>query len=152
MCTSEDPLTIRLYRAAESDRLARSGYCRTGVREGTQRDRKTALAKLAGALRTVRVIAMASLGSLFFASGDLGRSRTDRSGGYSLVASDVEVFNSGGAGCFGSDGNKRLSAPVVCMAATPDGGGYLTGGRDRREHAVPELLGHPVALRAVRPD
>ncbi len=44
--------------------------------------------------------------------------------GYGLVASDGGVFTYGGAVFSGSAGSLRLNAPVVDMAATPDGGGY----------------------------
>jgi hypothetical protein len=44
--------------------------------------------------------------------------------GYTEVAADGGLFNFGGAGFFGSIGGHALNAPVVAMAATPDGGGY----------------------------
>jgi hypothetical protein len=44
--------------------------------------------------------------------------------GYWLVAADGGIFSFGGAGFFGSAGGQALPAPVVGMAATPDGGGY----------------------------
>ncbi len=44
--------------------------------------------------------------------------------GYWLVAADGGVFSFGGAGFFGSTGAIHLAAPVVGMAAAPDGGGY----------------------------
>ncbi|MFZ0664834.1 MAG: hypothetical protein WAM97_03705, partial [Acidimicrobiales bacterium] len=44
--------------------------------------------------------------------------------GYRLAASDGGVFSYGGAPFFGSMGGKRLAAPIVGMASTPDGGGY----------------------------
>jgi hypothetical protein len=44
--------------------------------------------------------------------------------GYWLVASDGGIFSFGGAGFFGSVGGQALPAPVVGVAATPDGGGY----------------------------
>jgi hypothetical protein len=45
-------------------------------------------------------------------------------GGYWLAASDGGVFTFGDAGFYGSMGGTRLNAPVVGMAATPDGRGY----------------------------
>ncbi|HXW82382.1 MAG TPA: hypothetical protein VEJ84_22990, partial [Acidimicrobiales bacterium] len=44
--------------------------------------------------------------------------------GYWLVAADGGVFSFGDAGFYGSMGGKALNAPVVGMAATPDGHGY----------------------------
>jgi Protein of unknown function (DUF4038) len=44
--------------------------------------------------------------------------------GYWLVASDGGIFNYGDAGFSGSAGGIKLNAPVVGMAATPDGKGY----------------------------
>ena len=41
-----------------------------------------------------------------------------------MVASDGGIFNYGDAGFYGSMGGKPLNAPIVGMAATPDGGGY----------------------------
>ena len=46
------------------------------------------------------------------------------SSGYRLAAADGQVFAFGGAGLFGSAEAEPLAAPVVGMAATPDGGGY----------------------------
>jgi len=47
------------------------------------------------------------------------------SAGYWLAASDGGVFNYGtGAGFFGSHGGSPLNAPIVGMAAAPDGQGY----------------------------
>ena len=40
------------------------------------------------------------------------------------MASDGGVFSYGNAQFYGSTGSLRLNAPVVGMAATPDGGGY----------------------------
>ncbi len=40
------------------------------------------------------------------------------------MASDGGVFNYGDAAFYGSTGALRLNAPIVGMAATPDGGGY----------------------------
>ena len=40
------------------------------------------------------------------------------------MASDGGIFTFGDAGFFGSQGGKPLNAPIVGMAATPDGGGY----------------------------
>ena len=44
--------------------------------------------------------------------------------GYDEVAADGGVFTYGNAGFFGSQADTRLNAPVVGMAATPDGKGY----------------------------
>ena len=44
--------------------------------------------------------------------------------GYWLVASDGGIFSFGYSHFFGSMGAKPLNAPIVGMAATPDGGGY----------------------------
>ena len=44
--------------------------------------------------------------------------------GYWLVASDGGVFSYGGATFDGSTARSHLNAPIVGMAATPDGGGY----------------------------
>ena len=44
--------------------------------------------------------------------------------GYWLVASDGGIFSYGDACFYGSMGGKPLNAPIVGMAATPDGGGY----------------------------
>jgi hypothetical protein len=46
------------------------------------------------------------------------------SSGYRLAAADGQVFPFGGAGLFGSAESEHLNAPIVGMAATPDGGGY----------------------------
>ena len=53
-------------------------------------------------------------------------------GGYWLVAADGGVFSFGDAAFHGSLGGVHLNAPVVGMAATPDGGRLLAGGRRRR--------------------
>ena len=58
------------------------------------------------------------LPSMSAAASDLGTS------GYWLVASDGGVFNYGDAAFHGSAGGLHLNAPIVGMAATPDGGGY----------------------------
>jgi hypothetical protein len=50
--------------------------------------------------------------------------------GYRLVGADGGVFAFDGAGYFGSEGGHRLAAPVVGIAATPDGGGYWLVGSD----------------------
>jgi outer membrane protein assembly factor BamB len=52
------------------------------------------------------------------------------SAGYWMVASDGGVFSFGLAGFHGSLGDVRLSAPIVGMAATADGGGYWLVGAD----------------------
>ncbi len=44
--------------------------------------------------------------------------------GYWEVARDGGIFAFGDAGFYGSMGGKPLNAPIVAMAATPDGGGY----------------------------
>jgi hypothetical protein len=44
--------------------------------------------------------------------------------GYWLVARDGGIFSFGAAGYHGSEGGTRLNAPIVGMAAAPDGGGY----------------------------
>ena len=44
--------------------------------------------------------------------------------GYWEVASDGGVFSFGGASFYGSQGGKPLNAPIVGIAATPDGQGY----------------------------
>ena len=50
--------------------------------------------------------------------------RRRRKDGYWLVASDGGIFSYGDAPFFGSMGGQPLNAPIVGMAATPDGGGY----------------------------
>jgi hypothetical protein len=47
----------------------------------------------------------------------VGIAATPDGGGYWLVASDGGVFTFGDAGYFGSMGGKKLSAPVVALAA-----------------------------------
>lgn len=45
------------------------------------------------------------------------------------MVADCRVFDFGAAGFLGSMGGKSLPAPVVGMAAAPDGSGYwLVGG------------------------
>ncbi len=44
--------------------------------------------------------------------------------GFRLVGSDGGVFSFGGASSFGSEGGRKLAAPVVGIAPTSDGGGY----------------------------
>jgi hypothetical protein len=51
-------------------------------------------------------------------------------GGVWIVASDGGVFTDGNARFHGSLGNVRLNAPVVGIAATPDGGGYWLAASD----------------------
>ena len=55
------------------------------------------------------------------------------SAGYWLAAGDGGIFSFGNAKFYGSTGGRRLNSPVVGMAATPDGGRLLDGGR-RRGH------------------
>jgi hypothetical protein len=50
--------------------------------------------------------------------------------GYWLVAADGGILSYGQAGSLGGLGNVPLVAPVVGMAATPDGGGYWLVGSD----------------------
>ncbi len=50
--------------------------------------------------------------------------------GYWLAASDGGIFSFGGVPFFGSMGGRPLNAPIVGMAATPDGGGYTLVGSD----------------------
>ena len=50
--------------------------------------------------------------------------------GYWMVGNDGGTFTFGGAGFFGSMGGKRLNAPIVGMASTPDGRGYWMVGND----------------------
>jgi hypothetical protein len=50
--------------------------------------------------------------------------------GIMLAAHDGGVFNYGTAPFLGSLGGQRLNAPVVGVAATPDGGGYWLVGSD----------------------
>jgi hypothetical protein len=50
--------------------------------------------------------------------------------GYWLVAKDGGIFSFGTAGFQGSMGGKFLDAPMVGMAASPDGGGYWTVAAD----------------------
>jgi len=50
--------------------------------------------------------------------------------GYWLAASDGGVFNDGSAPFLGSRGGQPLNAPVVGMAATPDGKGYWLAASD----------------------
>src|SRR5205823_6457763 len=50
--------------------------------------------------------------------------------GYWLVGADGGVFNYGDAPFFGSTGGKKLNAPIVGIAPTPDGTGYWLIGAD----------------------
>ena len=52
------------------------------------------------------------------------RSPPARPAGYWLVAADGGIFAFGDAPFFGSMGGEPLNAPIVGMAATPDGDGY----------------------------
>ncbi|MGH9077660.1 MAG: hypothetical protein ACRDY0_09460, partial [Acidimicrobiales bacterium] len=47
-----------------------------------------------------------------------------------MVAGDGGVFSFGDAHFWGSMGGRALTAPVVGVAATPDGGGYWLVGAD----------------------
>ncbi|HLI74133.1 MAG TPA: SpoIID/LytB domain-containing protein [Acidimicrobiales bacterium] len=82
-------------------------------------------------------------------------------GGYWLLGSDGGVFSFGDASFHGSMGGTRLNAPMVGMAATPDGGGYWTVASDGGvfsfgdapyEGSLPgdAVTGHAVALRPTR--
>ncbi len=73
--------------------------------------------------------------------------------GYWEVASDGGIFTFGDAGFYGSTGGQHLNAPVVAMAATPDGRGLLAGGLRRRDlhlrrRRVLRLDGRPAPQRA----
>jgi len=46
------------------------------------------------------------------------------------VARDGGIFTFGSATFFGSAGNLALNAPIVSMAATPSGTGYLLAASD----------------------
>ena len=50
--------------------------------------------------------------------------------GYWEVASDGGIFSFGAASFYGSMGGQKLNAPIVGMAATPDGDGYWEVGAD----------------------
>jgi hypothetical protein len=50
--------------------------------------------------------------------------------GYALLGEDGGIFTFGGAGFFGSTGDRRLNQPVVGMAWTPSGRGYWIVARD----------------------
>ena len=52
------------------------------------------------------------------------------SGGYWIACEDGGVFNFGGADFFGSLGGTTLNAPVVDMASSPTGQGYILFGAD----------------------
>jgi hypothetical protein len=56
--------------------------------------------------------------------------RSTSSRGYWLAASDGGVFSYGDAQFYGSMGGRKLNAPVVAMASTPDGNGYWLVGSD----------------------
>jgi hypothetical protein len=51
-------------------------------------------------------------------------------GGYWILAVDGGVFSFGGAPFHGSTGAMRLNAPIIDMAADPDGSGYWLVGAD----------------------
>ena len=59
-----------------------------------------------------------------------GHGRRPRRRRLLAVASDGGVFSFGDAAFHGSMGGKHLDAPIVGMAATPDGGGYWLVGAD----------------------
>ncbi|HVA74527.1 MAG TPA: hypothetical protein VNF71_08175, partial [Acidimicrobiales bacterium] len=82
------------------------------------------LARLAGRGARVTAAMALVLVALVPLSGGAQASTRTGSGGYWLVASDGGVFTFGGAVYYGSQGSEHLNAPVVGMAATPDGGGY----------------------------
>jgi len=73
----------------------------------------------------------------------------DANQGYWEVASDGGIFSFGSAHFYGSTGGKALNAPIVAMAATPDGGGYWlwprTAGSSRT--AMPTSMGRRVGPR-----
>src|SRR5206468_902489 len=46
----------------------------------------------------------------------------------------------GDAGFYGSTGSRRLSAPVVAMAATPSGRGYWLAGADGRVYSFGDAV------------
>ena len=50
--------------------------------------------------------------------------------GYALLGEDGGIFTFGGAGFFGSTGDRTLNQPVVAMAWTPSGQGYWIVARD----------------------
>ena len=60
----------------------------------------------------------------FQSSSSSARPLTISNQGYWEVASDGGIFSFGTAQFFGSTGGSSLSAPIVGMASTPDGGGY----------------------------
>ena len=73
--------------------------------------------------------------------------------GYWLAGSDGGVFAYGDAAFAGSAGGLRLNAPVVGMAATPDGGGYWLVARDGGVFAYGDaaFLGSAGSLRLNAP-
>ncbi len=68
-------------------------------------------------------------GNLVVATGPLQASKVP-SMGYWTVASDGGIFSYGNARFLGSMGGRHLNAPMVAMAATPDGKGYWTVASD----------------------
>ncbi len=98
--------------------------------DGTVATVVTALAKLLATTLSVLVIAAFSVWALSDAgpSKDLDSVSAAASvvgtPGYWLAASDGGIFNYGDAVFDGSAGGMHLNAPIVGMAATPDGGGY----------------------------
>ena len=92
------------------------------------------------------------------ASGSVGITKV----GYWEVASDGGIFSYGTANYYGSMGGKHLRAPIVGMAATPDGGGYWEVASDGGVFAFGDAqyygsmagrpLTHPVVGIASTPD
>jgi hypothetical protein len=82
--------------------------------------------------------------------------------GYRLASADGGVFTFGNAGFDGSLGGTHLSAPIVGLAATPDGGGYYMvasnggvftfGDAHFYGSGAGLALGSPVVGMAVTPD
>ena len=67
-----------------------------------------------------------AVGSATSGSGGTSQTLTERwnASGYWEVASDGGIFSYGDAQFYGSMGGKPLNAPIVGIAATPDGNGY----------------------------
>ena len=62
--------------------------------------------------------------------------------GYWTVASDGGIFGFGDATFYGSMGGTHLNAPMVGMAATPDGKGYWTVASDGGIFSFGDAAGH----------